>query len=182
MKKSSFPPAFLIAYIPNSKEGLPLTGFQMRQYFQYYFYLGRWCEEWFLGTSFLFSRSCFEKAADSRLTTLVERFHKSFHKPKGFPLSFIVISISMGRSFSHGIFGDCDYNSKTLSFNIVGLFFPVVFHSAYWMIYLFHLKEHSQNIFWFVIKFTLTTDFLCELSYEHRTISFSSHRKANENR
>lgn len=61
--------------------------------------------------------------ADPRLTTLVKRFHKSFHKPKGLPLSFIVILIFIGESFSHGIFGDFGYNSKTLSFNIAGLYF-----------------------------------------------------------
>lgn len=87
----------------------------------------------------------------------------------------------MGRNFSHGIFGDCDYNSKALSFNIVGLYF-CSFSFRLLDDISFHLKEQSQNIFWFLIKFTLTTDFLCELSYEHRKISFSSHWKANENR
>lgn len=119
-KKSSFPPAFLCGI---NTQNLPLTGFLMRQFFQYYFYLGRCCEAQFLGINFLFSRSCFETVAESRLTTLVERFHKSFHKPQGFPLSFVVILVFRGRSFSHGIFGDCDYNCKTLSFNIVGLYF-----------------------------------------------------------
>lgn len=61
--------------------------------------------------------------SDSRLTTLVEWFHKSFQKPKELPVSFIVVLIFVGKSFIHGIFGDCDYNSKILSFNIVGLYF-----------------------------------------------------------
>lgn len=47
----------------------------------------------------------------------------------------IIALIFRKRDFSHGIFGDWGYNSKTLSFNILALYFSVIFYSGYWMIY-----------------------------------------------